>query len=128
MATKREKDGEKSKWQSNLGDADFAAVELLSSDRDAFGEWMKGVQSDFSETLQMTLDESYRVSFKRDYENSCVTCSWTQQDNKHHNKHIVIVSRSEDAEEAFWLNVYKVTILYPGERLPTKSSVNRSWG
>lgn len=111
-------------WNS---DVSYADVRLSSADKDAFLNWTKGVSQDFSTALTMVLDESYRVTFKYDYNNSCHVCTFTQQDNKHHNRGLAIMSRSDEPEEAFWLNVYKVHVLYEGQRIPTQTEGN-TWG
>lgn len=114
----------KDTWNS---DAIYADVQLSEADKDAFSNWMTGVQQDFGIGISMILQELYRVSFKVDVNNDCIQCVFTQQDFKHHNHHLTIISRSDDAEEAFWLNVYKVHVLYENQRLPTQRET-RSWG
>jgi hypothetical protein len=128
MAKRPNKSEEKSTWQNGFGNADFADVTLTQSDKDAFLKWMTGAAADFSEALTMCLQEGYRLSLKFDYDNSCYIASLTQQDRKHHNHNLVITSRSDDAEEAFFLSFYKVAILFPGERLPTRAETRRDWG
>jgi hypothetical protein len=108
-------------------DATYAAVTLQEADQDAFSNWMTGVSKDFCEGLREVLEDSYRVTLKVDYTASCHMCTFTQQDAKHHNHNLIIVSRSDDPEEAFWLNVYKIYVLFEGQRLPTQDE-RKGWG
>jgi len=128
MAKRQAKQEDQKQWQSNFGSADFADVTLNESDKVAFSSWMIDAAPDFSEALIMCLQEGYRLSLKFDYDNSCYIASLTQQDRKHHNHDLVITSRSDDPEEAFFLSFYKVAVLYPGERLPTRAETRRDWG
>ena len=105
----------------------YAEVRLTQSDRDAFLNWMQGVKEDLSTGLLRILDSSSRVTFKFDYHNACHMCTWSQQDTKDVNAGLTIISRSDDPEEAFWLNVYKVFVMYEGQRLPDQKQSN-SWG
>jgi hypothetical protein len=85
------------------------------------------VEQDFEDWLSACLDDSFRVTFKVDYNNDAVTCTFTQQDNKHRNSGLIITSRSDNFVEAFWLNCYKVFVLFDGQRLPTRDET-QSWG
>jgi len=107
--------------------ASYAAVTLQDSDVDAFSNWMTGVTKDFSSGLLEVLEDSYRVTMKVDYNSNCHMCTFTQQDEKHHNHGLIIVSRSDEPEEAFWLNVYKIYVLFDGQRLPTQDE-RKGWG
>jgi hypothetical protein len=109
------------------GDATYADVSLSASDRDAFLNWMGGVLDDLEVWLTNIIADSYRVSLKIDYNNSCAMCTLTQQDSKHINHGLIISSRADDWVEAFWLCAYKIAVLFEGQRLPTRDENNR-WG
>jgi len=116
------------KKSSNYGtDVSFADVSLNQADKDAFSNWMSGVKEDYEDWLEAAINDSYRISFKFDYNNNCVSCVFTQQDNKHVNSGLVIISRSDNPVEAFWLTVYKVWVLFEGQRLPVRED-SASWG
>lgn len=124
----KKKSAQASRNQSNFGgNASYADVSLQQADKDAFSNWMAGVQDDFPAVFLSLIDDSYRVTSKFDYNNSCYACTLTQQDDKHVNANLIIISRSDDPIEAFWLNVYKVYVLFDGERLPTRDD-NLAWG
>jgi hypothetical protein len=105
----------------------YADVTLTAADKVAFLSWMSSVSGDFGLGLQSMLDQSYRVTFKTDYHNSCEQVTFTQQDEKHHNQGLIIISRSDSAEEAFWITVYKTEVLFEGQRLPTRED-QAGWG
>jgi len=124
---KKNSGGDTSSRQWGTTDANYADVTLTDADKDAFSNWMAGVSVEFSEALSLLTDEGYRITLKVDFNNSCAQCTLTQQDNKHHNSGLIVVSRAETVEEAFWLNAYKVMELYEHQRLPTKSE-RALWG
>lgn len=119
----------KGQWTANNGnmDAKYAQCDLTEADKPAFVAWLKGVSQDFPTVLLAVMAEGYRITFKTDFNNGCEQVTFTQQDPKHHNFGIILVSRSDDPEEAFWLNVYKTHVLYEGQRLPTQSE-RAFWG
>lgn len=114
--------------QNNTFDAsNFAQVTLSETDKDAFMLWAKERAPEFGELLEVVLGDSYRVSFKVDYHNSCTQCAFTQQDNKHNNSGVILISRADNPEEAFLLCCYKIFVMYPDSRLPTQGESN-NWG
>lgn len=126
MATRKNSvpTGENKQWNN---DVNYAAVTLTVSEKDAFLSWMSGVQQDYDTWMEAVLEASYRVTFKVDYNSVCMMCTWTQQDNKSKNAGLTIVSRAETFYEAFWLNCYKVYVLYENQRLPDQKSA-ATWG
>jgi hypothetical protein len=116
--------GKAGKWQ---GDSEYATVVISKDDEKPFQDWLLAQKDDFSSAIQRVSDDLYRVSLKADVNNDCFMCTFTQQDEKHHNSGLIISSRSDEIEESFWLNVYKVYVMHEGERLPTDTQ-DRSWG
>lgn len=116
--------GRAGKWQ---GDSEFATAALSRDDETVFRKWLETVSEDFSSALQRCADDLYRVSFKADINNNCFMVTFTQQDEKHHNAGLIVSSRSDDVEEAFWLTVYKIYVMFADQRLPTEKQ-DRSWG
>jgi len=116
----------KTEWNSN--NANFADVKLTAADKDAFDQWFSSANADLEVWFQNMIDDSYRVSLKFDYNNSCYQCALTQQDAKHINANLIIISRAGSVEESFLLCCYKVSVLYEGQRLPSQSEGNNSWG
>lgn len=119
------------KSQSNRtwnNSAEFADVRIWGETKDAFSLWLSKNAPDTAEALTVLTDDSYRVSLKYDYNNTCYACSLTQQDAKHHNNNLVIISRAGTADEAVLMSVYKVMVMFPGERLPTQGENDLSYG
>lgn len=112
------------KWDRAVG---FADVRLSHDQKEAFVTWLDAEKRTFPSALEAVLSAGYRVTLAMDFENACIKCVWTQQDPKDVNHDLVLTSRSDEWEEAFWMNVYKVYVLYDGQRLPTQSD-DRSWG
>jgi hypothetical protein len=126
--TKRAMNNQRSKSGSGYGDnATFADVSLSQSDKDAFSKWMSDALPDIEIWLAALTDDSYRLSLKFDYHNNCYSAALTQQDNKHHNSGLVIMSRASTAVEAVLMSAYKVFVLFDGEALPTRNADN-NWG
>ena len=115
---------DKPQWSN---DAKYAQCDLTEADKPGFTSWLSGVSQDFMTLMQTALADGYRVTFRTDFSNSCEMVAFTQQDQKHRNAGIIIISRSDDAEEAFWLCMYKIYVLYEDQRLPTQSE-RAFWG
>lgn len=109
-------------------DAKFAEVRLNKADSDAFSAWLTNAAPSGIECLGWMCDDSYRVSVKYDYHNNCYVCSLTQQDPKHRNNGLVIVSRADSAETAIQMSLYKIEVMFQGQRLPDSSENGNSWG
>jgi hypothetical protein len=127
---KMAKSNDNGKWtkKAEYGqDASFADVKLNASEKDVFLSWVKSTDANCIDSLEALIADSYRVSVKYDYQNSCVTVTLTQQDTKHRNSGLVIMSRSDNVDAAILLSGYKVFVLFEGQRLPTRSEDN-SWG
>lgn len=120
---------DKKTWQKAEynNDAKYAQCDLTEADKPAFTSWLKGVTQDFSTLLTVVMDDGYRVGLKTDFNNSCYMATFTQQDPKHRNSGIILTSRSNDIEEAFFLCMYKCYVLYEDQRLPTQSE-RPFWG
>lgn len=105
----------------------FADVKLNANDRQAFDEWYKHSFPETAEAIGILCGESYRVTFKDDIDRDCVVVTLTQQDSKHHNANLVIMSRSDSYDEALAIALYKVHVLFEGVRLPTSQQAD-TWG
>lgn len=108
-------------------DASFADVKLNASEKDAFLLWLKNSDVNCIDCLEALIADSYRVSVKVDYNNDCTSVSLSQQDNKHRNSGLIIISRAGNVDEAIILSFYKVFVLFEGQRLPTAGQ-NENWG
>jgi hypothetical protein len=122
---KRQPTQEKKSWQNQQ--SVFAKCELTKADSEAFLNWTTGLEKDFATALSDVTQDLWRVSLKVDVNNNCYMASFTQQDFKNVNANVVLTSRSDDLEEAFWMCVYKIYVLWEGQRLPTEAE-SRSWG
>lgn len=109
------------------GDIEYCSLRLSAKDAEEFRQWMGHGAPEFETALDNVMAELYRVTFKADVNSTALMCTFTQQDNKHHNSGIALVSRSDDPIEAFYLNCYKVYQLFPKQRLPTER-VDNTWG
>lgn len=105
----------------------FANVRLAESDKEAFSEWCEKKDRDFVEMQTRLLVEGWKLSIRADLENNCFIVSHTCGAEKHINANVCLTSRSEDWEEALWLNLYKILSLYDGKKLPTENARN-NWG
>lgn len=105
----------------------FASVRLNESDKAAFDEWMDKRTKDFIQLQTDMLVSGWKLSVKADLENSCFIVSYTCGAEKHINYNVCVSSRSDDWEEAIWLNLYKVLVLYQNAALPTDQPKN-NWG
>lgn len=108
-------------------DVSFADVKLNVSERDVYLQWLKSSDANCIDSLESLVSDSYRVSLKCDYNNNCYVASLTQQDTKHINFGLVIMSRGDTVDNAILLSAYKVFVLFEGQRLPTASE-NNDWG
>jgi len=113
-------------WNDN-GFAGFAAISLTEEDKPAFLEWTRDVSNDFQIVLEEAIKDSYRVTLKYDYHSRCFQCTWTQQDEKHKNARMILISRAGDPVEAFLLNAYKTYVLFPNQPWPVQRQVS-DWG
>lgn len=114
--------------KSNFGsDVSYADVKLIAGEKEAFLHWAKTGDVNCIDCLEALIADSYRVTVKVDYNNNSTNVSLTQQDNKHRNSGLVIISRSDNVDEALLLSFYKVFVLYEGQRLPTRDD-NDTWG
>ena len=126
MAKKNNLRDSQQHWQNN-GTARYAAINLLESDKPAFFDWTDDVSNDFEVYLETAIKDSYRVTLKFDYHNRCFQCTFTQQDEKHKNAGMVLISRAGSSVEAFLLNCYKTYVLFPDQPWPEQREVS-DWG
>jgi hypothetical protein len=123
-----EKKNKNQRQNSGWGmDVTFADAKLNAQEKDVFLSWLKTTDVNCIDCLEALIADSYRVSIKVDYNNDCTTVSLSQQDNKHRNSGLIIVSRAGSVDEAIILSYYKVFVLFAHQRLPTAGE-NESWG
>jgi hypothetical protein len=108
-------------------EAVYANVTLSEADKEAFDLWLGEVSADFEAWFEALVDQSYRVSVKFDYNNNCYQATLTQQDAKHANSGLTIISRGSSSIEAILMSAYKVNILFADTRLPVQDR-NSTWG
>lgn len=108
-------------------DASYADVKLTASEKDVFLQWQEKTDANCIDSLEALIADSYRVGCKYDYNNNCVCVTLTQQDNKHRNSGLIIMSRAATVDSAIILSGYKVFVLFEGQRLPTNQRDN-DWG
>jgi hypothetical protein len=108
-------------------DASFADVKLTASEKDVFLQWREKTDANCIDSLEALIADSYRVGCKYDYQNSCYVVTLTQQDTKHRNSGLIIMSRADSIDNALLLSSYKVFVLFEGQRLPTDKR-DDNWG
>jgi hypothetical protein len=116
---------DKTAW--NSADVQYASVTLSEADKAAFNAWFGEAEGDFEVWLENLVNQSYRVSVKYDYNNNCFQATLTQQDAKHVNSGLTIISRASSSVEAVLMSAYKVDVMYPDQRLPVQDR-DSTWG
>jgi hypothetical protein len=111
----------------SLPDIQFAQIALDEGQKGEFYEWIKGRDKQLFGLLTDLAGDSWKASFSEDATNACYIASHTQQDEDSKNYHVCVTSRAETIEEALFLQIYKLTVLYAGEKIPTERKVN-NWG
>jgi len=111
-------------WSSDFS---FAQIRLTEQQVDSFHNWLTELKPDFFETATRMALAGYKFSLSADLENDCFIASYTQRGAGHIHNTVTVSSRSNDWEEAFWLSVYKLTVLFPDKPLPTEQRKN-NWG
>lgn len=115
------------KKQEYGSDASFADVKLTASEKDVFLQWREKTDANCIDSLEALIADSYRVGCKYDYQNNCFVVTLTQQDTKHRNSGLIIMSRADSIDNAILLSGYKVFVLFEGQRLPTDKR-DDNWG
>lgn len=105
----------------------FAAADLRAQDAKAFQVWFEKNAADWEEYFSALLNDSYRVTIKYDYNNMCVSAAVTNQDEKHKNAGIILMSRGTHAAEVVMMSAYKIYVMYPDEPLPL-NAFRQDWG
>lgn len=120
----------RNKAQKSWGDNSvvFASRRLSREEAEAFVEWYKSGSPDFEDALCKIIGEGYKVAFKLDFNNSAQVVAFTQQDERHPHHNVYLTSRSDDPIEAFFINCYKVWMIYPDKAIETDERLNELWG
>jgi len=105
----------------------FAAVRLDPEGKDAFQTWLKEVGDDYGNFVVICQGDGWKIGSRWDNANDCFIHSFTMTDEKDRNANICVTSRSDNYFEAFFLNYYKVYVLYDKKRLPTEAP-KENWG
>lgn len=108
-------------------DIQFVACDMVQADKKDFEVWMADYEAEFSTLIGTLLDEGYRITIKFDFNNSCYTCSMTQQDDKHENSGKLLSARSDDPLECFWMVLYKHVQMLQQGSWPTQTQ-RSLWG
>ena len=108
-------------------DASYAAVRISDDEKSDFLEYFATSQDDAEEIILEALREGYRFSLKYDFNSRCVQCSTTQQEDRHKNSGVILISRGNDPVETLFMNLYKLYRLYPVDPLPTTDE-EIAWG
>jgi len=108
-------------------DIKFAKLDLTQNDKPEFETWLQKAAPSIEDAYQIACDAGYRCTTKLDERGGGYMCSWTTVSDTHPNSGVVLISRSEDAVEAFWLSFYKTFSLLPDERWPCDDDNLSAW-
>lgn len=106
---------------------EFAAVRLDIAEKASFQTWLKENGDDYGNYIAMCQGDGWKISSRWDGENDCYIHSFTMTDENDRNANICVTSRSDNYFEAFFLNWYKVYVMYDKRRLPTEAA-KINWG
>ncbi len=112
---------------SQFGDFTFAQIRLTEQQAEEFHAWITELKPDFFEHAREFALHGYKFSLTYDEANTCFIASYTQKASGHVHTGVTVSSRSDDWEEAFWLTVYKISVMFPEKPLPTEQRKN-NWG
>lgn len=106
----------------------FASRRLSREEGEEFLEWYKSSAPPFEDALCKIIGEGYKVGFRIDFNNSAQVVAFTQQDDRHIHHNVYLTSRSDDPIEAFFMNCFKVWLIYPEKQIETDARLNELWG
>jgi len=112
-------------WGNNLV---FASRRLSREEGEAFIEWYKSGAPPFEDALCKVISDLYKVQFRVDMDNSAYVVAFTMQDDRHKHYNVYLTSRSDDPIEAFFINCFKIWVLYPDKPIVTDERLNELWG
>lgn len=128
MATKGKKNGKAYSQNWGGSDVEFASRRLSREEAEAFIEWYKSSSPDFEDALCKIIAATYKVAFKMDMNNSAQVVAFTMQDERHPHYNVYLTSRSDDPIEAFFMNCYKVWVIYENRPIDTDVTLKNNWG
>lgn len=112
---------------NNWGNTQFAQIRLSEQNKVEFNEWRSKAKFDAALEIGVFIANGWKSSITWDDGNKCYIVASTCKNDRDVNHDICVTSRSDDFAEALLLNVYKVTQLYRGKKLPLESG-DANWG
>lgn len=128
MAAKGKQNAGKKTWNADYGDLRFASRRLSSEEAKGFVQWRESGTPDYEDALFKVLLAMYKVALRVDLNTSAYVCAFTQQDDRHPHYNVYLTSRSDDPIEAFFLNCYKIWVIYEDSPITTDDTLNNDWG
>jgi len=80
---------------------------LTDDELTAFDQWLGKNMKEFSQMYVDVLVNQIKIGMSIDAQNSCFICSFTPKGEKDENLGKCLISRSDEWQEAFMMNVYK---------------------
>ncbi len=127
MSPKPRNKKQSSGGKGSFDDYAFVDVRIRASDKDAFKTWAQSNANDSVDLLSTLVNSGYKVSVSWSDYQDCYTASFTGQEEKSPNYHLVMTSRSDDLWEAIMIGLYKHFVQCGGEDWPTDRQTN-DWG
>lgn len=128
MAKRTNKYAKKGRAAYENNDVVFASRRLSRQEGEDFVEWYKSSAPPFEDALCKINNDLYKIGFKVDLNNSANVISFTQQDERHPHYNVYLTSRSDDPIEAFFMNCFKVWVIYADKPIETDEQLNELWG
>jgi hypothetical protein len=116
----------KKKSQVQSWSTKFVPLKLTKADKKAFDAWAKEQTAQHVDALLEMVTDGWKVGFSFDGEHDTFICSATCKDEDSVNHDYCIVSRSNDAYEALFMNYYKLSVMADGN--VSKIEDEGDWG
>lgn len=114
--------------QNSLWDKiEFANIRLTADQKNAFHVWWDAVKGEWFDDLLNLVGTGWKLSGTYDTNNETFIASLTCRNDRDKNFGICVSSRSDDLLEAMALSIFKITVLYKDQKIPTEIS-DDSWG
>jgi len=107
----------------------FVNYRLDNTEADEYAAWMEKSKRDFMSDFPNLLISEMKVGFGIDAQNSCFICSFTDKASKSKNQDSCLTSRSNEWEESYYLNLFKLELFNANYGGVWRNKVERdNWG
>lgn len=108
-------------------DYTFVDRRLHSGEKEAWLQWSQEKYKDAFLLLGDVASGQHKVTLTYQEQGDCFICSFTCNDEQSPNYHVILTSRSDVAEEAVLLNLYKFYVIYE-DKAWTSEDHSNNWG